>query len=403
MVSQIYNYLKEQNAKFIFLALLLATLPSLEAPKNLFVLLFLISWIVIALQNQDWGGRWQSIDTIFLFWILADIAVGINAVLIHDQPANGSKDIIKFLLVGWAISRSRFTVKQMSYLCLVAIFFTLFPLIYSYHDCSGGSCIELNSVGHVNHTAIYLLIIYTITISLLVFNLENIVKNFHIELFLISLVLSYVIIDTQSRAASGMWVVITLSAIGYAIHIYRNWVSLLRTVIIILMASTIIVYNPPAVVQKFLNGANLIGESPRQKIRNFAYYVFKIDPVLGTGMGNFPNFDHDDIKELVIKDKGKYNKKEFLPYKHPHNVYLAYLSGGGLILFSIFVLFWLKVTSITYQSRSWVNQKWITFGGAGVILTVLGTGWVNTTLAHEHALITMFFIGLLISRYREVS
>jgi len=64
MVSQIYNYLKEQNAKFIFLALMLATLPSFEAPKNLFVLLFLISWIVFAIQNQDWGGRRQAIDTI---------------------------------------------------------------------------------------------------------------------------------------------------------------------------------------------------------------------------------------------------------------------------------------------------------------------------------------------------
>jgi len=36
-------------------------------------------------------------------------------------------------------------------------------------------------------------------------------------------------------------------------------------------------------------------------------------------------------------------------------------------------------------------------------MIVLGIGWVNTTLAHEHALIAMFVLGLLISKDREGS
>jgi O-antigen ligase len=161
-------------------------------------------------------------------------------------------------------------------------------------------------------------------------------------------------------------------------------------------------YNPPPVVSKFLHGSSLIGESPRDRIRNFAYYVFKIDPILGTGMGNFPNLNHDDIKELVIKDKGVYDKSVFMPYAHPHNVYLAYLSGGGIILFSIFIWFWLQIVNIIYQVNKYSNEKWLVFNGAGVVLIVLGIGWVNTTLAHEHALITMFVLGLLVSRFRQL-
>ena len=61
------------------------------------------------------------------------------------------------------------------------------------------------------------------------------------------------------------------------------------------LLSVIFIYNPPSVLNKFIDGTSLTGESPRQKIRNFSYYVFKIDPILGTGIGNFPNFSFDRL------------------------------------------------------------------------------------------------------------
>ena len=126
MTERLFTYFKNLDARFLFLALTLAVMPSLEAPKNLFALLFVSSWFVIAIKTRDWGGRWRLIDTIFLLWILVDIAVGINTIIVHDQPANGSKDIIRFVLVGWAISRAGFTTQQMIHLSLVAIFLPLY-------------------------------------------------------------------------------------------------------------------------------------------------------------------------------------------------------------------------------------------------------------------------------------
>jgi len=81
MMSQLINYTKELDSKFIFLALMLIMLPSFEAPKNLFAVLFAASWVFIARRDKDWGGKWKIIDTIFLLWILADIIVGINALI----------------------------------------------------------------------------------------------------------------------------------------------------------------------------------------------------------------------------------------------------------------------------------------------------------------------------------
>jgi len=403
MIGQLINYIKEQDSKFIFLALMLVMLPSFEAPKNLFAVLFVVSWVFIAKRDKDWGGKWRIIDTIFLLWILADIVVGINAVVVHSQPAIGSKDIIKFVLVGWAISRSSFTIRQMIHLCIIAILFSVLPLAYSYLNCNGGTCVELNSVGHVNHTAIYLLIVYVISLSLLIFNFTNIGNLLRTTLIVSSVVLAYVIVDTHSKAASGVLAAITLLAMLYSIYYYRNWYSLVISILLLSLAAMILIYNPPLVVGKFINGSSFSGESPRQRIRNFAYYVFKIDPILGAGIGNFPNFKHDDIKDLVIQDKGAYDKSQFMPFAHPHNVYYVYLTGGGILLFSMFVWFWLQVVNIVYRVNRRSNEKWLVFSGISVVMVVLGIGWVNTTLAHEHALIAMFVLGLLISKDREES
>jgi len=337
MTNQLINYIKEQDSKFIFLALMLIMLPSFEAPKNLFAVLFVASWVFIARRDEDWGGKWKIIDTIFLLWILADIIVGINAIVVHSQSASGSKDIIKFVLVGWAISRSGFTIHQMVHLCVIATLFTVLPLTYSYLDCNGGTCVELNSVGHVNHTAIYLVIVYTISLSLLIFNYKNISNFLRAMLITVSLILLYVVFDTHSRAASGLLVIITIMAMLYSIYYYRNWKAAIISILLVTLASILLIYSSVPVLDKFKHGTSLVGDSPRQKIRNFSYYVFKIDPVLGIGIGNFDNFGHDDIKELVIKDKGVYDKSVFMPYAHPHNVYLAYLTGGGILLFSVFV------------------------------------------------------------------
>ena len=402
MTSQLINYIKEQDSKFIFLALMLIMLPSLEALKNLFAVLFVASWVFIARRDEDWGGKWKIIDTIFLLWILADIIVGINAIVVHSQPASGSKDIIKFVLVGWAISRSSFTSQQVLILCITVIIFTIIPLMHSYSNCNGGSCIELNSVGHVNHTAIYLLIVYTISLSLLIFNFKN-TNNFQrAVLITTSLILIYVVVDTHSRAASGLLAIITLMAMLYSIYYYRNWKASIISILLVTLASILLIYSSVPVLDKFKHGTSLVGDSPRQQIRNFSYYVFKIDPVLGIGIGNFENFGHDDIKELVIKDKGVYDKSVFMPYAHPHNVYLTYLTGGGILLFSVFVWFWLQIVNIIYRVNKRSNDKWLVFSSASVVMAVLGIGWVNTTLAHEHALITIFVLGVLISLDRKI-
>ena len=132
MISRVTNWLNGQDSRYIFLLLLLVVLPSFEAPKNLFALLYVVSWLVIAYREKNWGGKWRIIDTVILFFFFGNIVVSLNAVITYDLSAGGMNDLIRFLLILWVLSRHILTKKQMITVCMVAVFSTAISLIYSY-------------------------------------------------------------------------------------------------------------------------------------------------------------------------------------------------------------------------------------------------------------------------------
>ena len=135
MISRVTNWLNGQDSRYIFLLLLLVVLPSFEAPKNLFALLYVVSWLVVAYKEKNWGGKWRVIDTMLLFFFFGNIVVTLNAFIFNDLSARGMNDLIRFLLILWVLSRHILTKKQMITVCMVAVFSTAISLIYSFIMC----------------------------------------------------------------------------------------------------------------------------------------------------------------------------------------------------------------------------------------------------------------------------
>ena len=213
VVNKEINKLARVDIRFLFLIGLLIALPAFEALKNIFAFLFVVSWVVVAKKNNDWGGKWRVIDSIFLLWILADIFVSINTIITHQLSGNGSRDIIRFLLIGWALSRTNFSIERLTQLALVAVVAVVATLIHSYYT-GHGELIELESVGHINHTAIYLVITYAISLALLLFNFNNLNSYQKITLVVTTIVLFFTIIDAGSDAAIGLlFIIIAIVAI----------------------------------------------------------------------------------------------------------------------------------------------------------------------------------------------
>jgi Kef-type K+ transport system membrane component KefB len=72
-----------------------------------------------------------------------------------------------------------------------------------------------------------------------------------------------------------------------------------------------------------------------------------------------------------------------------------------VLLFSIFTWFWFYIAHALFKLRTTMENRWIFVSSASVVMINLGVGWVNTTLHHEHAILSMFVLGILISQYRK--
>jgi Kef-type K+ transport system membrane component KefB len=70
------------------------------------------------------------------------------------------------------------------------------------------------------------------------------------------------------------------------------------------------------------------------------------------------------------------------------------------LIFSIFAWFWLYVIWVIIKLITRRENEWIVLSAIGVVLVNLLIGWVNTTLHHEHAILSMYVLGLLIAQYR---
>ncbi len=413
-LSKEINKLARVDIRFIFLIGLLIALPGFEAPKNIFAFLFVVSWVVIAKKNNDWGGKWLIIDSIFLLWILAAIFVSINAMIIHQLPGDNFRDIIRFVLIGWALSRTNFSKERLTQSALVAVVAVAVTLIYSYY-AGHGDLEELYSVGHINHTAIYLVITYAISLALLLFNFSNLSSYQKITLVVTTIVLFFTTIDTESRAAFGLLIIITLlDFLYFLIRLIKP--SLVVGIVGVIVCIGILFTQNQTVTFKGIHNItidftdtlpisykdqeHILDSKTRNKLREFSYYAFKTNPFLGVGFGNYGQIKMDDIKDAVLKDKEVFDNNLYMPSAHAHNVYYNYLVSGGLLIFSIFAWFWFYIVWVIIKLINRRENEWIGLTGVSVVLVNLIIGWVNTTLHHEHAILSMFVLGLLIAQFR---
>ena len=421
MISTLSNWLNAQDYRYIFLMLLLIVLPSLEAPKNLFALLYVFSWLFIAYKEKNWGGKWRVVDTLFLFFFVGNIAVSLNAFIILDMPVSAINDVTRYILVVWVLSRHFMEKKQVLSLYIAIVLSTAASLIYTFFICPwGGSCLELNSVGHVNHTAIYLVITYSIGLSLLLTNFLNFLNYQRLLLILSILFIAYAIVVSNSRAASGFLLIVTLLSALYSVIKFQGWRFRLTVLFFMVLGSLLVINNPPSVIYKFLASDSLFEDPERKKIINFANYAFKTYPILGVGFGNFTNLGHEHIKDKVIEDLGLYEKEKYKPYDHTHNIYYNFLVSGGIVMFSAFLWFFSQVIKTIWRVGKEDNRKelrrrhnhdvieyrddrLLIISSIMVILIVLGIGFVNTTLSQEHGILSIFVLGLLFSKDRELS
>jgi O-antigen ligase len=405
-IKKLYFNNKLKFLELIFLSLFLAFLPSLEAPKNI----FLAGYLIAALYRQSKASsfKWTIWDWVFLSLICSLFLSALFPFMPGGSEWKGFRGMLLWITFGWTLFRTDYNFDEKKYLFIFATFMTLPPLLWGLAQLLilfTKDSLQLHSVGHVNHSAIYLCMMVGASLALLISQIRA-AKNKHVFIatLLFVLFLSAVIIS-QSRGAFGIVFLMAFAIIVLSRLPIKTKTIALALLTIFLISITFV--RPVSVIEKqIVNQNNHDVLSQRDKVWRAAFEVARLNPILGIGGGNWKQIKIDQIKSSVESRGEIFDEDAFaLQYHHPHNIYLSNLVDRGilgLIIFLNFMIIWL-ITLINSYKKFNQDSKAMLFimGSFSAWMSIFGIGLVNTTFHHENALLALFFLGLHLSYLRQ--
>lgn len=363
-------------------------LPLYEAPKTVFWLAYALVWIANRIRLKDAGGSWDAWDSLIAAWI----ASGFIVTLFGALPAKGwggATDLLRYGSVLWMLKRSRLDDREIGVVTGALVAATLIGLGQGFFRLYAGtaSALELNSVGHVNHTAIYVAMVLGLCASWL-FTLR------HAALAGVAAVaLLGALFATASRGAigAGLGMLVVLGALWWP---RARWPLALALVAVVLSLGIAVTMNADVVRKHEANVQGGVILSYRDKVWQLAFETWRAHPWFGVGMDNF---------QLVTA--ARENDPNRALYPHAHNLYLGALAERGLVggvPLAAVLLAW-PLALVRRRPRKedgdWQWLLWSAAAGAWLVTVVVGT--VNTTLNQEHGLLAALLLGLWLGRTRR--
>lgn len=400
-------FTSSQGAQSLSLLIMILALPVLEAPKTIFLIAFLALFLLshrslFSFKNLSFG------DYLLIAWMLIGFIVA-GFVEIQHKEWSGARNAMLIPLFIFCLKNSQFDNKKITLFLIAAILSTLLASavglwkLYNHQKVF----LELSSVGHVNHSSVYLCITYAIALAFCLTQIQS--NRWLVKLLLISLVIifSSLVIISNSRGSALAMGIITLS---YGLI----WTKKSKKPLLIILSAAVLAtgglyLNKAPIVEKTLkqtaSNSSFNSLSERAKVWNGALLAWRHNPVFGLGIKNF-NRATPARQEAWLAEEGKtYTNKTYLSSSHAHNLYFNILAEQGIVGFSVIFLNLFYIGYLLYRhapepedpSTYWM--LWLS--AAGVLQVVLINGMFNTTLHHEHGLLSALIIGLWWSRIKQ--
>ena len=394
--------------EFFLLAGLLIALPLLEAPKNIFWILFVVTWLINRFRAHDFGGPWDTWDSVIALWIVSGFLIAPFAGLPNSEWG-GANDILRYGSILWAIKRSGYGREVLYRLLWIVIISTLIALAYglwAFYVTHTRKALELHSVGHVNHSAIYLAISFGAALSLTLAYWRRLSWAMRLIAGAITLSLMVAILLTVSRAAGAMSFVLAL-ILGIA-WLRRSRLPLLILLVVSALLGTAAYVNQIEVVRKQegnVKAGNVLAN--RDVIWNTSLEAWKKYPLFGVGMHNYNQISMDKVKGWVEESGKPYDPSAYGGISHAHSLYFNTLAERGLVGSAVLLAVlatWLYWLIRHYPRREADDVEWALWGASlSAWLITTGIGFANTTLHHEHAILSVVLLGLWLTYLRTTS
>jgi len=401
-----------QSTEIVMLSLLILSLPSLEAPKNIFLVGYLVTRLTTEIiQFKQSMKLWSSWDTLFITISLTALLSSLFAGMPDLEEWKGYGALMTSILTGWFLSRAQYSRENYQGLFKLIILGAIPPLLwglYQYLIIHTKPDLQLHSVGHVNHSAIYLVMIFGASLGWFLSHLSlNKFKfkfsNFYfLALGVLSLILFVSLIISQSRGAFGVGVILALLLIFFlGKHTKIKTAGMISIISIVILSITL----QAGVVKKQIANqkANDV-LSARNKVWNVSLEAARFHPLFGIGLSNWHFITLDHLKTSVESRGEKFNPNNYFFPGHSHNLYLSALVERGyvgLLVTILFMLFWMKHLISTFNWAKKTSQaSYLWAGSLSAWVATYGIGFVNTTFHHEHAILACLFLGLYLSYTR---
>lgn len=406
---------KLKTIDLFLLGLMILSLPSIEAPKNIFLVGYLLTHIIIEIYEFNQGIRkWNNWDYIFLIIVVSAFLSTLFAGMPNLEEWKGYSVLLTAILTGWAISRSQYTKENyqgLFKLIIIGALLTLLWGLYQYLVIHTKSSLQLHSVGHVNHSAIYLTMIFGASLAWFLSELNFAQMKFKIRekkiylliLGALSLLFFLSLIISQSRAAYGVGIVLGL-IITYVLAKDKKikMIGMISIISILLLSVT---FKTSIIEKQIANQKSNNVLAHRDKVWNVSFEASRFSPFLGIGLSNWHFITLDQLKKSVEKRGKEFDSQDYVFPGHSHSLYLSALVERGILGLFVTILFCVFWISHLIRSFNWAkktNESMRLWGGSlSAWVATFGIGFFNTTFHHEHAILACLFLGLYLSHTSE--
>jgi O-antigen ligase len=379
-------------------------LPLVEFWKNFALLAYLAAWVTNRVRARDFGGAWRISDGLVLAWIGASYLAALFPGLEGGRPWAKTGDVAASAVLFWMVTRSGYAFKELRLLLGALVVSSLLGLAIGYWRLWSGAGksgnLQLYSVGHVNHTAIYLAIMLGVCASWLFacaprWTVRNrVVASAVAALLLVSLTV------TASRAAIGIGFLLLL-VLGAAWW-RRSRFPLIASAVSVAAAVLVLATVGADVVRKQMDNMaaqNVLAN--REGVWRLGLAGWEKHPWFGVGKDNYGLITPQLVQRWRAEAGKDFAAGDYYPSSHGHSLYVTTLAERGAIGFGALLAVLLGALGALALRRPLPadpNLAWLAWGAAASAWFVTaGVGAVNTTLHHEHGLLAALLLGLWLS------
>lgn len=376
IMSKLYN---------LFLIIVLFTLPVTEVLKQISLTLFVLVGIYICIKEKK-QFKFDVINiSLFVFVLATFISCLVNGI--SPSRALDPSRCMLFFFVARTVGTEKINFKFMFY-ALFAGFIVAFIPAYVKKFTSGDptALLELKSIGHVNHSAIFMLLVFCVALI----SVPELKKIYEKYLGItITLICVFGIMVAGSRATMYLLPVAVFSILLY--QFFYKQANLKTSFVLIILFSVISISYTYISVNITQDGRiysqltkGITGSETRYPIFVSAVYTWLEYPFFGIGSGEFKIIDITKYFPGNVE----------VNVSHAHNTFLTFLTEKGVIALLAYLVFQLSLFAKFIKN---FRQSSLVFLALLMLVFQNVISLVNTTFHHENALLMLLFWGLALS------